>query len=169
MTGSASGLVLAKVVDVEDPEQLGRIRVEYLHLTEGVESAWAPVVVPFAGPDAGFFMMPDPDDIAVVGFGQGRIDQPMVLGFIWNGDQAPPATEVTERRMVSRNGHSITLSDGDDDGITLEDAHGNKIVMNSDGITIETQGELKVSSQSTATLESPGEVTVKGNPIQLNP
>ena len=169
MTGQVSGMVLAKVVDVEDPEQQGRIKVEYLHLPADVVSSWAPVVTPFAGPEAGLFMLPDPDDIAVVAFRQGRIDQPLVLGFIWNGDQAPPATEPTERRVVSRNGHAITLSDGDDDGITLEDAHGNKLVMNADGITIETQGELKVSAQSTASIECPGEVTIKGNPVQLNP
>lgn len=169
MTGIVPGLVLGKVADVDDPERLGRIKVEYLHLPEGVESFWAPVVTPFAGPEAGLFMLPDVDDIAVVSFRQGRIDQPMVLGFIWNGDQAPPATETTERRIVSRKGHAITLSDGDADGIILEDAHGNKILMNADGITIETRGVLKVSAQSGATLESPGEVTVKGNPIQLNP
>jgi uncharacterized protein involved in type VI secretion and phage assembly len=163
------GLLLARVTDVDDPEGLGRIRVRYEHLPSPAESQWAPVAAPMAGPDRGFLTLPEPDDLAVVGFLQGDLNVPVVMGFVWNAGQEPPASERSERRWRSVKGHTITLSDDEEDGIVLEDAHGNRIAMNSDGVTIEAAGTLKITASSSASAETSGTLELVGNPIQLNP
>lgn len=164
-----TGLALATVVDVDDPELLGRIRVAYLALGGEAQSDWAHVASISAAPDAGAWFMPEKDDVAVVGFLFGHINQPVILGFIWTGDGAPPAGSTKERVFKSRNGHALTLSDEAEDGILIQDANGNKILMNKDGISIETGKALKIKAGSTASIEASGEVTVKGQPVQLNP
>ena len=164
-----TGLSLAKVVDANDPENMGRVKVYYLTLGPDTVSDWVPVASISAAPDAGAYFMPEPDDLAVVGFIDGHINHAIVLGFIWSGDGVPPADSPKERIFKSRNGHALTLSDEAEDGILIEDAHGNKILMNKDGITIESSKEFKLKAGSTALIEASGEATMKGSPIQLNP
>jgi uncharacterized protein involved in type VI secretion and phage assembly len=169
MSGSMAGLTLGRVIDIEDPENLGRVKLTYHTLGDDAPSDWVPVASISAGPDAGAYFMPDLDDVAVVGFIAGHINQPIALGFIWTGDGAPPGASPRERMFKSRKGHALTLSDEAEDGILIEDAHGNKILMNKDGITIETGQALNIKAGSTATIEASGEATMKGAPIQLNP
>lgn len=164
-----NGLALGEVIDIDDPEEMGRVRVTYLALGSDGESDWAPVASISAAPDAGAWFMPEVGDTAVVGFLSGNINQPIVVGFIWTGDGKPPGKTTKERVFKSRNGHALTLSDEAEDGILIQDANGNKILMNKDGISIETDKALKVKAGSTASIEASGEATVKGQPIQLNP
>ena len=169
MSRPMTGLTLAKVIDVEDPLQIGRVKLIYHTLGSEAPSDWVHVASISAAPDAGAWFMPEPDDVAVVGFIAGQMNQPIVLGFIWTGNGAPPAPSTKERVFKSRKGHALTLSDEAEDGILIEDAHGNKILMNKDGITIESSKEFKLKAGSTALIEASGEATMKGSPIQLNP
>jgi phage baseplate assembly protein V len=169
MTGTMNGLTLAHVTDVEDPETLARVKLTYLTLGTEAESDWVPVASISAAPDAGAYFMPEVGDVAVVGFLGGHINQPIVLGFIWSGDGAPPGATPKERVFKSRKGHALTLSDEAEDGILIQDAAGNKILMNKDGITIESSKALNIKAGSTAVIEASGEATMKGKRIQLNP
>ena len=162
-------LRLAYVRDVEDPNGQARIKVEYLGHDSGSESDWMPVSTPLAGDAAGFFTLPEVDDMVVVAFINGDLDHPVMLGALWNGAQTPPADANTERRFVSRTGHALTLSDGDDDGITMADTHGNRIVMNADGVTIETGGDLVLKASGNTTVDTGGEATHTATTIKLNP
>lgn len=169
MSARLDNLWLAKVSDVDDPESRGRIKIQYMSFQDGLESDWAPVAAPYAGPDRGLFTMPEVDDLAVVAFLAGNVNQPIVLGFIWSGDGSPPASATTEKIWKSKQGHALTLSDDSIDGILIEDKHGNRIQMDKDGITIESAKALTIKASSTALIDVSGEATMKGNPIQLNP
>lgn len=152
-----------------DPDGLAQIKAEFMGHTRGTLTDWMPVVTALAGDQAGFYVMPEVGDIVVIGFLNGDDNQPVVMGAIWNGAQAPPANDPRERRFVSRNGHAITLSDGEDDGITLQDTHDNRVVMNADGITIETAGDLRITVAGETTFETNGEATHTASTIKLNP
>lgn len=160
---------LAFVTATDDPEQLGRIKVEYLGHEAGAESDWALIVTALAGDKTGFFTMPEVGDLVAMACVNGDLDSPLMLGALWNGAQKPPSDKITERQFVSRKGHALILSDGDDDGITLKDSHGNTLVMNKDGISIATNKDLKITVGGKTTFETTGEATIKGAPIQLNP
>lgn len=162
-------LRLAHVRDTQDPEERARVRVEYVGQVGTDLSDWMPVVTPFAGDGAGLQLMPEPEDMVVIGFLNGDRDSPVMLGALWPGTQAPPARETTERRLVSRNGHSLTLSDGKADGIVLEDAHGNRLVMSKDGIQIESKGALTLTVSKDTVFETSGEATIMASTLKLNP
>jgi phage baseplate assembly protein V len=169
MTGRLDNLWLAQVSDVDDPANLGRVKITYMAFEAGLQSDWAPVAAPYAGPGHGLFTMPELGDLAVVAFIAGNVNQPIVLGFIWSGDGPPPADAPAEKAWRSREGHGLTLSDEAVDGILIEDRHGNRILMDKDGITIESAKALTLKASSTMLLQAAGEATMKGNPIQLNP
>ena len=162
-------LSLAYVRNTDDPEGIARVALEYLGHAAGSLSDWAPVSTLMAGDEAGVFTLPEEGDLVVVGFLNGDRNAPIVLGAIWNGAQRPPADAITERRFVSRTGHSLTLSDGDADGIILEDSHANRIVMNAEGITIETNGALTIRVGGDTVFETAGESTHTASTLKLNP
>jgi phage baseplate assembly protein gpV len=151
-------IYLGRIVDNDDPEARGRVRCQRLDRPDGVVTDWAPVMMPFGGNATGFMMVPEVGDLAVLAY---YAQEPVVLGFIYDGEDEVSSDKIGQRRIKSKDGHTITFFDGDDSGITIEDASGNLIEMKSDGITIKTSGTL--------TLEASGTTTVKGATVELNP
>jgi uncharacterized protein involved in type VI secretion and phage assembly len=170
MSERLRGLVIGLVTDLNDPDGLGRIRVEFPWLGEGAISNWARVAAPLAGPGLGHFFQPEPGDEALVGFEMGDVNRPYILGYLWNGDNAPPADDPNLRLLQTVSGHKLTFDDSSgSETITIEDASGsNKIVLNADGITIESTKDVTIKGQN-VTIEASAQLTAKGNPIHLNP
>lgn len=65
------------------------------------------------------------------------------------------------------NGHEVVL---DSSGITLTDGvnSGNKTVMDSGGVTLESGSDVTIKGQN-ITIEAQAQLTAKGNPVHLNP
>ena len=128
------------------------------------------MVAPFAGDDRGVFFMPDLDDEVLVVFLQGDTRYPLVLGGLWSGANAAPASigaaGNTVKRIRSKNGIQITLEDqqGQEtltlqtpggqtvtlkDGpgaVTIEDANGNSVKLEVSGITVQAASTVKVQA-----------------------
>ncbi len=112
------GLVPARVVDHNDPSKMGRIKVQYFW-QEDSTSHWARMISPHAGADRGFMFMPEEGDEVLVGFEEGDIERPYVIGALWNGvDQAPrqefwggELENNDVKRIVTKSGHRIQFVD----------------------------------------------------------
>ncbi|MFN2109109.1 MAG: phage baseplate assembly protein V [Anaerolineae bacterium] len=186
MTEQITGVVIGLVTDVEDPEGLGRVRVEFPWLSDSNVSNWARVATSLAGPELGHFFQPEIGDEALVAFEMGDVQHPYILGYLWNGDNAPPSDDPSVRMIQSVAGHKLVFTDtSGEEGVLVEDSNGNKIEMNADGILMEDANGNKVEMTSSGiTIESSGDITIKGtnvtieasaklaatgNPIHLNP
>ena len=164
---------LALVVSIDDPLSLNRVQVRLISYadTDGQDlPLWARVVCPFAGNDRGAFLMPDVDDEVLVLFQQGDPRYPLVLGGLWSGANAAPASIGASgnvvKRIRSKNGIQITLEDqqGQEtltletpggqvvtlkDGpgaITLEDSNGNSVRLETSGISVQASSTVKVQA-----------------------
>jgi len=138
------GVVVALVVDVEDPEKLGRVKVKFPWLPDSPESDWCRVSMPFAGNEHGTFFAPEVDSEALVAFEQGDFDRPYIVGYLWSGETALPTEANPERLIKSVSGNTITLNDTEGaEGISITDKHGNTIVMNKDGIEITARNHIQ--------------------------
>lgn len=169
MTNRVTGVVVGLVSDLEDPGGLGRIRVRFPWMANEPESAWARVASIMASNELGMFFMPQVGDEALVTFEQGDINRPYIIGYLWSGENAVPGVEIEQRVIKTYKGHTITLDDRDgEEGITIEDSNGNKITMNSDGIVIESEKDIKIKGANVE-IEASSQLTGKGNPIHLNP
>jgi len=81
---------LAKVVDVNDEDSLGRIKVEFLWQDgTGETSPWLRVASPYTGKDKGFYIIPEVDDQVLVAFENNNAEKPYVLTGMYNGDAKP--------------------------------------------------------------------------------
>jgi uncharacterized protein involved in type VI secretion and phage assembly len=159
-----NGLVIGLVTQVA----VGRIKVNYPWLEETHESDWIRVASTMSGNNRGTCFMPELQDEVLLGFDKGSSRTPYVIGFLWNGVDAPPSQDVRDRRITSTNGHSIRFLDSTPSGgslgaLVIEDAHGNAITLSNGKITIRSQGVLELTSPH-ITLN--GRIVVpNGNPI----
>lgn len=112
------GLVNARVVDNNDPGGAGRIKVQFIWQEENVTN-WARMMTPHAGADRGFMFLPEVGDEVVVGFGDGDVEKPVILGCLWNGVDKPPREDFwggdvgpnDVKRIVTKSGHRIHIVD----------------------------------------------------------
>jgi type VI secretion system secreted protein VgrG len=112
------GFVNARVVDNNDPAGVGRVKVKFFWQEENVTN-WARMMTPHAGADRGFMFLPEIGDEVVVGFGDGDVEKPVILGCIWNGVDKPPREDFwggdvgpnDVKRIVTKSGHRIHIVD----------------------------------------------------------
>jgi phage baseplate assembly protein V len=170
--GSIPGIVIAKVVDNNDPESLGRVKLRFPWLDAEMVSDWVPVAQPHAGNDRGIFWMPEIEDEMVVGFLHGDFARPIVLGALWNQMSPPPAKDPRERMLRSKNGHTIrfldsTVANGDKGALIIQDGHGSSMAF-SNGFTIVKAVGTLVLEADTMVLRGKGwarTITPNTNPI----
>lgn len=179
------GVHVGIVVDVSDPDGVGRVRVRLPWTTDAGDAyeAWARLATLMAGADRGTWFVPEVDDEVVVAFEGGDPSRPYVLGALWNGHAAPPesmdaAGRNDVRTIHSRNGIRIRFSDtAGTESLTLEtpggqrieladgpakivaeDANGNRVTMEATGVTVDAAAKLTVNASQVEV--SAGLVTV---------
>jgi phage protein D/phage baseplate assembly protein gpV len=188
------GVVIGIVTNNDDPEDLGRVKLQYPWLSDDAESHWARVCAPGAGPDTGLVMLPAVGDEVLVAFVHGDMSYPIVLGGLWNGRDMPPlgdglfdAGAVKRSGYQSRTGHRLIFFDGDDEtGIALLSADDKfKVSLNQTKgeLHIKADGKLKIEAQSLeikvdtdakleatgVEIKASGQMKLKGGTLALNP
>jgi uncharacterized protein involved in type VI secretion and phage assembly len=142
-------VAMALVADPSDPEGRGRIKVSYPWLPQCRELPWAPVASPLSGRERGMFFMPEKGDEVLVAFEQGDFDHPIVVGFMWNGNQRAPEPDYQNRVILTPGGHTLRFEDGDDKRIILRTAAGHEVRLDDTatgkGITVTSLGGHEVA------------------------
>lgn len=144
------GVVTGTVKEIDST--LGAVKVDFNWMQPPQRSNWAPIASMMGGNGRGTYFMPEIDDEALVAFDQGKFDHPYVVGFMWNGVDAPPSTEKHLRLIHSVNGHEIGIYDrtpvaaGDKGFIRIQDAHGNIIELGNRHITIIGTGNIQINA-----------------------
>lgn len=188
-----NGIIIGLVNDLDDPQNLGRVRVTFPYLGDQV-SDWARLVTPMAGKDRGMFFRPEKDDEVLVGFELGDVRRPYILGSLWSTTDTPPAddgnaTENNWRFIKSRNGHIVKLDDtqgqekieiigSDGERQIVFDIAGKKIQVTCDSGDVEVSasaGKVKVEATTieikasgNMTLEASGTMTISGSTVNIN-
>ena len=71
------------VVDRNDPEQLGRLKVRVPSLSPMRSPAGRFPVPPYAGADLGTFFIPQVNDLVWIEFAEGELEHPLWTGCAW--------------------------------------------------------------------------------------
>ena len=120
--------LIGVVTDNKDPSKLGRVKVKLAILSEQETTFWVPIVMSGAGKNRGWFFIPEPEDEVLVIFEHGDLNRPLIVGSLWNGKDTPPSDNKTgknDQRMIkSRQGSKVTMDDGDNPNVVLEDGSG---------------------------------------------
>src|SRR5262249_20209525 len=87
-----NGIVIGIVKTLDDPDRLGRMRVELPHQNDQL-SYWAPMVTPMAGAGRGVCFLPEVGEQVLVAFEHGDPRRPYVLGSLWSKVDRRPADD----------------------------------------------------------------------------
>ncbi|MFE6922878.1 phage baseplate assembly protein V [Nocardia sp. NPDC057663] len=173
------GVWVATVVDNKElmdvPPQIptGRVKLAYPGLSATITSGWAPCARPMGGKNMGFYALPEIGEQVLIGFENGELAHPYVLGSLASALALPPggnADGMNSKRIIrSRAGHTITFDDTLDVGkLRIEDKLGSSITLDAtDGsITIDARTTLNLSATAAISLEV-GATSIKLLPGQV--
>lgn len=116
------GVVIGLVEDLDDPDNLDRIKVTFPWLADSVKSYWARQARLMAGENRGTHFMPEKGDEALVAFEHGDARFPYIIGFLWNGIDTPPNSDIDRhvRRIRTTTGHKMDFDDrGGKEAVTI--------------------------------------------------
>ncbi len=157
----------AVVVDNNDPDKLGRVKVKF-PWSGSDETPWIRYVEIHAGKDRGMFCIPEIGDEVLVGFEFGIPDRPVVLGSLYNKDDAPHSKTGSDENLVkmftTKSGNEIFFNDEsgkESIQITTKDGK-NQIVLSMDGpkMSIVSEGDISIKGKNIA-IESDEKITME--------
>ncbi len=162
------GVVIATVIsNKDDPKKIGRVQIDFpgRGLSDN-NMAW--VVSPVAGNNKGFFFLPEEGDQVLVAFRQGDINEPYILGVLWNEKDKPPEKnengENNIKMIKSRSGHVIKIDDtkGKEKIEIIDKSQKNKIIID----TKENKISL-ISEKDIEILAPKGKLTISAKEIEV--
>ncbi len=180
---SVHGLQTGIVTGIEDASGEYRVKVRLPLVNENDEGLYARVATLDAGNNRGTFFRPEIDDEVLIGFMNDDPRHPVILGMLHSSNKAAPwepENDNPKKGYVSRSGIKMSFDDekkslvletpgnrmlemDDDSGtIIIKDANGNKILMDSNGITIESAKDLVLKAAKSISLSAP-EVDIKAD------
>lgn len=165
----------------EDPEGEERILVRIPIIDSEEQGVWCRVTSLDAGENRGAFFRPEIGDEVIVGFINQDPSDAIVLGMMNSSTKPAPlvaSDDNHEKGFFTRSEMKILFNDDkkslkistpagklialdEDEGtILLEDEHSNKITMSSDGITIESAGDIE--------MKATGDVIIEGMNVAIS-
>ena len=149
-----NGVVIGKVTNNQDPDEMGRVKVTFPWLSDENESHWARIATLMSGGDRGTFFLPEVDDEVLVAFEHGDIHFPYVVGNLWNGVDKPPETNSDGKNNIrlikSRSGHKVILDDTDgSEKIEIIDKSEKNLITidtSSNTITISSEKDVEIKA-----------------------
>lgn len=172
---AVQGLLIGVVTDLEDPEGEHRVKVRIPVVSTSEEGVWMRIATLDAGNSRGTFFRPEINDEVIVGFIFNDANNPVILGMLHSSALPAPFTASNDNhekgyvsrseikmvfndeeksfRLTTPGGKVITLNDKDG-RVQIEDENGNKVTMESSGITIDSAAALKLKAVTDITLEA---------------
>ena len=197
---SSMGTQIAVVKKItEDPDGNYRVLVKLPTFsgTGQQDGIWARLAFPYASADAGFFFFPEINDEVLISFINNDPRYPVITGALYSTKNKPKevADEKNQFKSIySRSGINIKFDDEDkiltiatpggntftlddkDKKINVKDITGNSILMDSNGITIDSKkdikltatGNISISADTALSLSAKSDVSADGTNIQLS-
>src|SRR5713101_5784745 len=159
------GLYLGTVVDVNDPQKLGRVRIKCDQYEDFQDDpTWCSVARPAAGQTSVFFT-PKEGDQVVFAFLVGDVNEPIILGYAHQTKDRPAPEQVsTVKHGVVTNIGSVVF-DEQNKKIVVTFGTDKTITMSDDGI--EVQGGSKIRLQADRVEIQGDTVCVNGQGVVL--
>jgi uncharacterized protein involved in type VI secretion and phage assembly len=184
-----SQLALGVVTNNNDPDDMGRVRVNYPALGPDAEGAWARIATPSAGNARGLLMLPVIGEEVLVGFEHEDTTRPYVIGSLFNGTDKPgddllqakdgsfsvasdhKVRIFSKEDMTLKSGGALAIDVSGDMSATVHQG----VTVNGQKVSVQADTEISIEANTTLTLKcgasqiqlSSSGVTVSGPMISL--
>lgn len=145
--------MMALVTDNNDPENNGRVQVEFPFCSWKKCETWLRVMTPDAGSsndaekNRGIVFIPEKGDQVMIGFEMGDPNRPYVMGSLFHGKNSMGGSDDNHiKSIITRSGHTIKFDDSEDScGIQIKDKNGNLIHLDTNGKSISIKAAENIS------------------------
>ena len=180
-----SGLQIAIVEKLEgDPDNEFRIQVKCPMLGGDAEAVWARLSNLYCLNEIGSFFIPEIGSEVIIGFFDNDPRHPVVLGSMYSSKNTAPyqlSAENNKKALITKSklkiefdddkkittidtpgGNKIVVSD-EDKSILLNDQNNNKVELGSNGITIKSAKDIKISASGKISMDGTGGIELNSN------
>lgn len=105
------GKYRAKVVDVQDPQFRGRIRVMCPKILGTAKSSWCEPCIPVAYDNGGDFAIPKLGEFVWVEFEEGNPNKPIYTGGLWSSNNSPSPSYEVGTRLITWGNCKISITE----------------------------------------------------------
>ncbi|MCP4432947.1 MAG: type VI secretion system tip protein VgrG [Gammaproteobacteria bacterium] len=170
------GLQIGVVMKLdEDPKEQNRIQVSVPILQAETEGVWARLANFYASNTFGNFFIPEIGDEVILGYLNNDPSSPVILGSLYGNKQVPPyeftannftKAIVTKSQLkiefdddkkiitITTPGENQFIFSDEDRSIQMQDQNNNKVTLNSDGISLSSPKDIKISAQGQISLDA---------------
>lgn len=162
-------LYRAEVMDNDDPQNRGRIRVMVPFISQEALDEWAIPVTPYGGNKYGTFFPPEKGDYVWVMFENGDMNYPIYVGGWWAEGETPDGFSITRRGIRTKN---CELYFDDKNNVIKATTPNAEIKVD------DTAKEINIKTQATEisldegakkiTIKADTNVTVEATSVQVN-
>ena len=172
---------LAEVIDLQDPRQLGRVRVRFqwdVARPADAESGWLRVTTPYSGDGKGQLFTPEVGSQVLVNYKHGRADFPVVVGNLFHPQNkqratySPPSNHL--KGLQTAGGNKFVMSDTAGEQTILISNSNNKdtailVSFKGDGsLELKTNGPIALTAGQNISLQAGKSITLEaGEDITL--
>jgi Rhs element Vgr protein len=176
------GLHTGIVTQLEsDPNGEDRILVKIPIINNDEQGIWCRVASPDAGDNRGVFFRPEIEDEVIIGFINEDPNNAIVLGMLHSSGKPAPivASDDNHQKGIVTRSEIKVLFDDEKKSIGIETPAGKKITLdedqgviiiedeNSNVITIDSNG-IKMESAGNIELKATGDVKIEGTNVSIN-
>jgi uncharacterized protein involved in type VI secretion and phage assembly len=163
--------------------------VRFPWLDDATVSEWCRVMQPYAGGKFGAVFVPEKQTEVLVAFVHGDMNEPVIIGGLYNGSDKPPTyhdgTNKDVKMIQTKAGHVVRLDDSaqaravelktagghdvvlDDQNrkITITSTSGHSLVLDDQGAKIELSA---AGGAGKLTIEASGKITLTGTIVTVS-
>lgn len=154
----------------------------------GQSTIWARLASIDAGENHGAYFIPEVGDEVIVGFINDDPRHAVILGSMHHNANKFPKdyqlnngakgiftglglqmhfNEKEQQIRVATSDKQELVIDEKQKSISMKDSKGNQLLLNSNGISIESASDLKISSKGNLDIQANGRLTIKGQSVDL--
>jgi uncharacterized protein involved in type VI secretion and phage assembly len=148
----------AKVIDNNDPEKIGRVKVEFLWKDSYKESDWMRVGMAYAAKDIGMVFIPEKDAQVLVCYEGNSPEMPYVNGSFWPKEGKEFTTDNNDLKGIVTRGGNI---------IEFLDEKGSETIHIYNKNNKDTFIELSFASPGTIEIKTPGDILLGAGNITI--
>ncbi len=162
---------LATVLSNDDPNQKGRVQVQFQWQKADMKTSWVRVMTPDAGSsdlhsqNRGHVFIPEVGDQVMVGFRYNDPNRPFVMGSLFSGTTGAGGKDQNNyKSIITKSGHVIEFNDTErSESITITDKKGNHLIIDTAGenITINALKDITINAGENLNL-------IAGKNIRVN-
>lgn len=112
---------------------------------------WCLPCVPYAGPNAGLFLIPDQGAAVWIEFEGGDVSLPIWSGCLWRSGELPSDASPSVRGLVTQAPHKLLFDDGGT-SVSLSDPNNNTVSLDDTGISLARGSQTAVVGDSSVSI-----------------